>query len=396
MRLRGAFDHEASTRTLGTVSPLALATGPSLPGDRLGSDCYGRAFRFDPFDAYAAGVVTNPNLLVFGQIGRGKSALVKSLIHRSLARGRRAWVVDPKGEYGPLCAAFGGSHLKLAPSGKLRLNPLEADDPSGLVCSLLSTVMARRIRPAERAAVELASARASQLEQLAHALLEPSAQDAASIATSKSRLAEDGREVGLELRRMVAGDLAGMFDGPTSAEVDATARLVVVDLSATYGSDAMGLVVACALASLQARASVDPRPGLVVVDEAWAVLRERGTAEWLQASWKLARSRGLANIAVLHRPSDLEVAGGASGELAGIARGLLADSETKVLYAQSQAELRAAGELIGLASHERALLAGLTRGHALWQVGGQLHAVRHELLAEELAWSNTDAAMELG
>lgn len=396
MRIRGAAWHEASTRQLGAVSPLALATGQGLPGDRLGNDCYGRAFRFDPFDAYAAGAVTNPNVLVFGQIGRGKSALVKSLIHRSLARGRRAWVVDPKGEYGELCHALGGSWLKLVPGGSLRLNPIETGDPleaAALVCSLLATSLGRRLLPVERAAVELALDGSTNLAEVAGGLLEPNEAAAAALSTTRERLAEDGRDLGLELRRMVAGDLAGMFDGSTSPEVDAAAKLAVVDLSATYGTDAMGLVVTCALAALQAKARDDQCPGLLVVDEAWAVLRDHGTAEWLQASWKLARSRGLANVAVLHRPSDLEVAGGAKGELAGIARGLIADSETKVLYAQAHAELEAAAGVLGLSAHETALLPGLARGHALWMVGGQVHAVRHELLPEERAWCNTDGAM---
>jgi polynucleotide 5'-kinase involved in rRNA processing len=44
---------------------------------------------FDPFDAYAAGLVSNPNVIVAGSIGAGKSTIVKMLCDRALCRGRR-------------------------------------------------------------------------------------------------------------------------------------------------------------------------------------------------------------------------------------------------------------------------------------------------------------------
>ena len=56
---------------------------------------------------YRQGVVTNPNMVVFGQIGRGKSSLVKTYLWRQAVFGRHAWVVDPKGEYGPLADGLG-------------------------------------------------------------------------------------------------------------------------------------------------------------------------------------------------------------------------------------------------------------------------------------------------
>ena len=53
-------------------------------------------------------------------------------------------------------------------------------------------------------------------------------------------LAADGRHVALELRRLVAGDLRGMFDGPTSPGIRLDGPLVVLDLSAVYHSAALG------------------------------------------------------------------------------------------------------------------------------------------------------------
>ena len=42
------------------------------------------SFLFDPFELYAAGVISSPNISLIGEIGSGKSALMKSVILRLL------------------------------------------------------------------------------------------------------------------------------------------------------------------------------------------------------------------------------------------------------------------------------------------------------------------------
>ena len=83
-------------------------------------------------------------------------------------------------------------------------------------------------------------------------------------------------------------------------------------------------------------------------------------ARWLQSSWKLSRAMGVANIAVLHRLSDLGSVGAAGSEQVGLAEGLLADSETRVVYAQSPGEVARTGELLGLTATEADLVSTLS------------------------------------
>jgi hypothetical protein len=79
-----------------------------------------------------------------------------------------------------------------------------------------------------------------------------------------------------------------------------------------------------------------------------------GVARWLQASWKLSRALRIANVAVLHWMSDLRAVGASDSEQVGLAEGLLADSETRVVYAQSPGEVEKTGELLGLTATEAA------------------------------------------
>jgi hypothetical protein len=448
--------HQVTTRHLGAAYPLLTEAGLGHRGVLVGRDMLGGSFVHDPFELYAAGVLSNPNMIVFGQIGRGKSAFVKTYLWRQAVFGRRAWVVDPKGEYQALAAAWGARPVYLRPGGSVRLNPLDPgpdgeerkpDSGSGLqvnrrqaevLASLATACLGRALLPRERAAADLAliqvaaSRPVPTLPDVIDALLEPSAEAAATVRTDCRTLLEDGRDVALELRRLVHGDLRGMFDGPTTPGLDLSGPFVALDLSALYNSPALGVLMACTTAWLQAalaRQSAsgqgghwatgpggDPESGstvglagprpvpdahggghvFVVVDEAWAVLANLGVARWLQASWKLSRAYGIANVAVLHRLSDLRAVGTADSEQVGLASGLLADSETRVVYGQAPGEVAAACDLLSLSETEADLLPQLRRGVALWKVGQRSFLVQHVLGAAERALVDTDAAMGPG
>jgi hypothetical protein len=433
--------HQVTTRNLGAAYPFIAEAGLGQRGVVIGDDLLGGSFVFDPFELYASGAVSNPNMVVFGQIGRGKSAFVKTFLWRQAVFGRRAWVVDPKGEYGDLAAAWGVRPVALRPGGAVRLNPLDpgpdgdggVDGGGGggrgadggqdatarrrmeLLSSLASACLGRNLVPRERAALGVALVDACRdqtvptVPMVVEALLSPSADAARSLRTELRDLLEDGRDVALELRRLVHGDLWGMFDGPTTRGLDLSAPLVVLDLSALYSSTALGVLMACATAWLQAalaRTAVAGGGGspltsergrfFLVVDEAWAILSNLGVARWLQSSWKLSRAFGVSNVAVLHRVSDLRSVGASDSEQVALAQGLLADSETRVVYAQAPGELEAASELLSLSATETELLPQLRRGVALWKVGQRSFLVQHRLSAVERRIVDTDVAMAGG
>ena len=417
--------HQVTTRNLGAAYPFIAEAGLGQRGVVIGDDLLGGSFVFDPFELYAAGVVSNPNMVVFGQIGRGKSAFVKTFLWRQAVFGRRAWVVDPKGEYGDLADAWGVRPVALRPGGAIRLNPLDpgpdadGDSEAGpdatgrrrmeLLASLASACLGRDLAPRERAALGAALSETTRtidvptVPMVVESLLTPSADAARALRTEQRDLLEDGRDVALELRRLVHGDLCGMFDGPTTPGLDLSAPLVVLDLSALYSSAALGVLMACATAWLQAALARTAASGgatasargrfFLVVDEAWAILSNLGVARWLQSSWKLSRAFGVSNVAVLHRVSDLRSVGASDSEQVALAQGLLSDSETRVVYAQSPGELEAAAELLSLSATEADLLPQLRRGVALWKVGQRSFLVQHRLSAAERYIVDTDAAM---
>lgn len=405
--------HRVTTAHFQAAYPFVAEGGLGSRGCYIGQDLYGGAFCYDPWELYGR-TLSGPNMLVIGQIGFGKSSFVKSYVWRQLVFGRRAVMLDPKGENGALCAAVGVEPLRLEPGGAVRLNPLDPrvgdperppeqilQDQVGVLTAVIAASLNRPLTPEERAACGSALTEAGEMQGgeptlpgVVDALLHPSERAANHLATDVASLARNSREAALELRRLCEGDLRGMFDGPTTGNIDLTAPLVCFDLSAVYQSEALGILMVCAAAWLQrALARPEPTKRILVLDEAWVCLRNVAIARWLQASYKLARAYGVQNIAVVHRISDLTSAGHADSEQVALARGLLSDSETRVIYYQAPGDVAAARELLALTESEADLVPTLRRGQALWKVGTRSFLVQHRLGLHERPIVDTDARM---
>ena len=123
------WTHWATSSDLVSLRLPAHDAGTGLEGEPLGEAQYGSSFTLDVFDAYGAGLVSNPNVIVAGSIGAGKSTIVKMQIERALRRGRRAVVIDPKGEYRELALRHGSSPVALGRDGWC--SPFAEDDREG-------------------------------------------------------------------------------------------------------------------------------------------------------------------------------------------------------------------------------------------------------------------------
>ena len=112
LRLPG---HRATSDVVAGAYPFLAEGGLGSEGVYVGQDAWsGGGFCFDPWVLYRQGVITNPNCLLAGVVGKGKSCLAKSLATRSIAFGRRVYVPgDPKGEWSVVARAVGGAAIQL-------------------------------------------------------------------------------------------------------------------------------------------------------------------------------------------------------------------------------------------------------------------------------------------
>jgi type IV secretory pathway VirB4 component len=403
--------HRCTTRHAQAIYPFMAAGGLGGRGVFIGRDGAGCAFCYDPWTLYGEGILDDPNAIVLGKLGQGKSALVKTLLWRMLLFGRRAFVLDVKREYGPLCAAAGVRPISLVPGGGVRLNPLAARPEEHAQLELLraitTTAVGGPITQVEAAALREAlaivrrtGASEPTLPDIAAVLFDPVAEMAERLRTTRAQLAADCRRAALALQDLCEGPLKGMFDGPTSPGLDLEARLVVLDLHAVRDSPAVGILMACATAwmsALLARMGRQPnRDRLInVADESWKIVQHTGLGEWFQSNFKLARQFGVMNLVVLHKLADLHGAGDAGSRAARIAEGLIADASTRVIYHQDESQVPLTRSLLGLTESEARLISLLSPGQALWRVGGRSFVVQHYRSRLETRLTDTDTGMRL-
>ena len=383
-----AWTHWATSGDLVGLRVPAHDAGTGLSGSSLGDAQHGSSFVLDVFDAYAAGLVSNPNVIVAGSIGAGKSTIVKMQLERALRRGRRAVVIDPKGEYAELAALHGTVPVALGRDGWC--SPFSSDDREArnLLRALFASAQGCAFTSDQHFALDevwqrLATPRPARVLWSLYQLLSPYLDSPTPSAP---------RSLALILYRFIHGDLAGLFDGENDPLVF-SGELVVLDLSAQWSSHSLSLAALSAVAAAQQVFTPGGELGYLVIDEAWALLSDVDALRWLQGSWKLARARGLSHVLVLHRWSDVAAAGDAGSAQRERAQGLLRECETAWLFRQPPDEAREMGVALGLVEREERYLRALPKGVALVRYGPHRSIVRVRPDENDLRFVDTDAAM---
>lgn len=381
----------------------------------------GQPIHHDPFTAYENKVVSSPNVVVLGDLGKGKSSLLKTVyVMRPLTfRNRRAVVADRKdqggeGEYSELCRQLGGYPIRFEVGGAgSRINLL---DPVIGVSAEGSTQVAGQLQLL-RAVVHAASGRepdswqgaalrAAHLRALAvgdverrvpvlgdvvAALKESPPKevfgDAASSAV-RDRWAEAALGMSFDLERLIADDLSGLFDGPTSGDVRMSERLTAFDLSQlpTEGP-AIPLVMTVVntwLTNLLRRER--GRLTTWVAEEGWHLAEGVG-AKIFQRNSKLSRGIGLANVVALHHISDI------SADSPAIS--MLQEAATIYMYAQGRVnDAQRCVDLYSLPEHLLDDLMSLPQGVCFLKIdSGAPILMQHLRSSFEVAVTDTDAAM---
>lgn len=415
--------HTGTTAHVSSIYPFSVQGSFGHRGTYVGLDLLagGGEFCWDPFEAYSSGLVTNPNGWVLGEPGNGKSALIKCLLWRQAAiygtgpAGRWIAIADPKGEYALLAEHLGLTTVKLSPGGTATINPL-APGPAAeyepadrqilrraeMCTALVGTVLERPLTQVEDAIVfaaveQLATSPLDEptLVDVARLVANPTEAMAEGLRSTDRDLATQAATVAYALDKLLSRSLRGMFDGPSTVPLRWDGPGVVLDLSAVpIDSEALPLVMVAAAGWLQELMACPGPQRVQILDEAWALLGNRHTASYLQSCFKLGRTYGVANLCITHRASDLVAQADDGTATAKIAAGLLADSATKIVLRQAPDQLDAAIAHFGLTGPEASIVGQLTRGRALWKLGGRTAVVQHILGGPgERAIVDTDARM---
>ncbi len=430
--------YRASTAEIGGVFPLLTSDGLPPTGALLGYDSLtSGGFYVDPIGWTVDGVVTNPNIMVFGKPGSGKSTTVKAFLLRMMLFGARTLIPgDVKGEYEKLCAAIGVRPIALGLGLPARINPLDLG-PLGQGWDMLNdeerrsraaVIFARwvvllkalvgargvPVTPSDENAMTTVLAELSgwadgsghlktlTIPEVHEALSHPSDDLARRCRyASTQQMIDETRQVTDSLGALVRGALAGLFDDYTNIGLDWNAPIQSLSLQRLdgLGDEVVGVALACV--NSWSRAMTDLRqPGditIVVRDEAWRQMRLGvGAVQSLDADLRLSRNDGEIQLIIAHKPSDLLSVGAAGSQEVTIARDMMALCDTKVMFAQDPGIAGELSDLVGLGDIARDWVSGWARqrtGRAVWQVGERVFKVTTVRTPAEIPLLDTNAAL---
>jgi type IV secretory pathway VirB4 component len=382
------------TDALAASFPLASHDLPApLPGDptTAGGVLYG-------INSDGAGVVfwdrwslDNHNSVVLARSGAGKSYFVKYEVLQNLLAGTRVAIVDPEDEYTPLADHVGGAVVRLGQHG-VRLNPL--DLPVGdtrpdtltrrglFLHTLIAVMLGAAPPPAERAALDraiIATYAGVGITTDPQTWTRP----APLLADLATTLAADQDPAAATLAARLApwtsGSYSDLFAGPTTSRP--AGHLVVWSLR--HLSDELRtvgtlLVLDAIWREVDRPVPTPPGPApdlhggrghgrsaqarrLVVVDEAWLLMRDGEGTRFLYRMAKAARKRNAGLVVVTQDAADV-----LSTDL-GLA--VVSNSATQVLMRQSTQSIEAVSDAFGLTAGEARLLLAAGRGQGLLVAG---------------------------
>ena len=348
----------------------------------------------DPFSAQHE----NANKVVFAKSGAGKSFACKVEALRALLLGIEYYVVDPEGEYGRLCEAVGGQMVRLSGSSPYRINPFDLPPGSqdeGSNGALASRVLAlhgllglmlaepgESLGRAEQGVLDEALYECYRRAGISgdpatHARPAPLMRDLLLV------LRERGEPHGLAARlgRYVEGSLGRIFSEPASEGLEGP--LVVFDV-AGLEEELRPLATYLIADHIWERAGHDHRPRMILVDEAWSLMRHPEGARFLAELARRARKRWLGLTTVTQEVGDfLHSPEG---------RTVLAQSSLQLLMRQDSSTIGLVEETFGLSAGERAFLLAARRGEGLLLARGNHVALRIEASPQEYELCTTDPA----
>ncbi|MDG6108792.1 DUF87 domain-containing protein [Dactylosporangium aurantiacum] len=324
----------------------------------------------------------NHNSVVLARSGAGKSYFVKLEVLRNLYQDTGVSVIDPEDEYAPLAEHVGGTVIQLGRPG-VRVNPFDlpadnrADTRAGTradtltrrglyLHTLIAVMLGATPPPNEKAALDRAitatyAAAGINADPATWTRPAPLLRDLADT------LAADDDPAAVQLAARLApwtrGNFASLFDGPTTT--NPRGHLVVWSLR--HLPDELR-TVGTLLALDSVWSGIDtPATGarrrrqLVVVDEAWLLMRDGEGARFLFRMAKAARKRSAGLCVITQDAADV-----LSTDL-GLA--VVSNAATQVLMRQSTQSIDAVSEAFNLTAGESRLLLSAPRGEGLLVAG---------------------------
>lgn len=371
------------------------------------------------FDRFS---LENGNSVVFAKSGAGKSFTVKLEALRSMMFGTEIFIIDPENEYQRMCEAVGGAYVRLSLNSNTRINPFdlpkvvdtdEADNAlrtnlitlHGLLRLMMGGAQAEMqggnqytmpaLAPSEEADLDAALigtyAKAGITnDPLTHNSVPPTISD---LYDTLLHMGGTGPQLAQRLRKYTTGTFAGIFS--QQSNIDINNPMVVFNLR-DLEDELRPVAMYIVLNFVWNKTKTDQKRRILVVDEAWQLMKYEDSANFLFSLAKRARKYNLGITTITQDVEDF------MGSRMG--RAIVANASMQFLLKQSPSAVDVLSDVFKLTDEERKRLSQFPVGQGLF-FAGQSH-VHLQVIASpteaELITTNPeqvqaiDAATEAG
>ena len=333
----------------------------------------------------------NANMLVLATSGSGKSYSVKLEIMRSLMFDTQSIIIDPENEYEMLTKAVGGNYISFSKNSTNRINPFQIAKPQEsnedelsyklLFLHSLLKIMLGKMTPTEDAILNRALTLTYRQKGITddpttHTIEPPRMEDLYKTLIGMED--ETSKNLSARLERYVMGSLKGIFDQQSNIDIDA---IVTVFTLRELSDEIRPIVMFIILDYIWTEIRKDLKKRLLIVDEAWYLMRYEDSAKILQSFVKRARKYYLGVTVISQNVDDFLNSP--------YGKAIITNSAIKMLFKQSSAAINQIAETFYLSQGEKHLLLSANIGEGIFFAGQNHVALKVVSSPDEHALATT-------
>lgn len=320
----------------------------------------------------------NANTIILGKSGGGKSYTVKLEILRSLMFGTQVFVIDPENEYKYLADMVGGTAVKVSISSDDHINPFDLPKPrpdespadvlrshivdlGGFFKLLLGSVTPQEDAILDEAIRETYASRDITADSDFGNIQAPLMTDFASVLSGM----EGTESLLLRIKKYTEGSFAGFLNNPTNVKLD---NQIVVFSIRDMEDELKPIAMYLVLNFIWSQIRTELRQRLLIVDEAWLIMRFDTGGEFLFNIAKRARKYYLGLTAISQDIPDFMNSP--------YGKPIISNSSLQILLKQSPTSIDLVKETFHLTDAEKFFLLESQVGHGLFFAGTSHIAIR--------------------
>lgn len=312
----------------------------------------------------------NANEVVFGKSGSGKSFLVKLEVLRQMMFDAEILIIDPEDEYHTLCQSLDGEYINFSKTSEVKINPfaLLSEDKTeaqlgikilslhGLLKTMIGDMTPTQEAILDRSLVLVYKQKGITPDPATYEKEPPILEDLYKTLLNMEEA--EAKELAFRLEKYVKGGFAGLLNAQTNYDI--RSQLTVFSIKQLEDS-LRPIAMHVILDFIWSRVRTKLKKRLLIVDEAWYMMKYPDSASFLQGIAKRARKYYLGMTTLTQDIEDF-----LNNDYG---KAIVSNSSIQILLKQGTAEVEALAKAFMLSEGEKQFLLTAQVGEGLLFAG---------------------------